>query len=458
MGVDETICLVCGGSTFVGETISCETCLHWYHFNCVGVTHNDDCVVKEDVPYFCPSCNEQERRAKKAKKQQQQLQHQQQQQLVQNSQISAGTSSNTGKSPRHSSSSSHNQVAAGSRSKLNRKSPEKEAARKNINVVSKVGNAQQVSSKRSSGSSRMEKMSPKHEVGLGEEEMNLAIEEVQRQSGEGVSSPGVVAVERLPTMNTLIEGYSAIPNNPWDNLNHTEEVVAETEVQTEEESEDEEEEQPPNDEVKTEPVKKVREVSTGLQEEEAWLQAVESGNLQQVYSCDSELRSVREPTQLTARQRALGGEDGVILSQLEFGSRAKEKTVSELTEEEKNVKALKRKEIETEKRERQKQKTMDTLLKKKDSKATKQIKTSKSNRNDAPKISYTSNSFGAQLSLPEGYEYPLKRSGCRTPPAVIPCILCPNPKKYNSSATGAPVCSLACYKMDLARPREIASS
>ena len=70
MGVDETICLVCGGSTFVGETISCETCLHWwatssqapcnpvipsrYHFNCVGVTHTDDCVVKEDVPYFCP--------------------------------------------------------------------------------------------------------------------------------------------------------------------------------------------------------------------------------------------------------------------------------------------------------------------------------------------------------------------------------------------------------------------
>ena len=42
-----------------------------------------------------------------------------------------------------------------------------------------------------------------------------------------------------------------------------------------------------------------------------------------------------------------------------------------------------RKEIETEKRERQKQKTMDTLLKKKDSKATKQIKTSKSNRSQS---------------------------------------------------------------------------
>ena len=69
-----------------------------------------------------------------------------------------------------------------------------------------------------------------------------------------------------------------------------------------------------------------------------------------------------------------------IVFQLEFGGRTKEKVVSELTEEEKNVKALKRKELETEKKERQKQKTMDTLLKKKDSKATKQIKTSKSSR------------------------------------------------------------------------------
>ena len=72
-----------------------------------------------------------------------------------------------------------------------------------------------------------------------------------------------------------------------------------------------------------------------------------------------------QPSHLTARQRALGGEDGGILSQvqqinignlpthglmiatvfnlcfkLEFGSRAKEKAASELTEEEKNVKDI----------------------------------------------------------------------------------------------------------------------
>merc|ERR1719341_2111329 len=287
---------------------------------------------------------------------------------------------------------------------------------KNINLgnstSSKVVNCQSNSFRKTSGSSRGGRISPKHEGnidgGLGEEEMNLAIEEVKRQGG--TSSPGVVvAVELLPTVNTTIEGYSAIPTNPWDSLNHIEEVVVEKEVEMEEDSEEEEEQQFRDTEMKTEPAKRLGEV-TGLQEEEAWLQAVESGNLQQVYSCDSELRSVREPSQLTARQRALGGEDAGILSQLEFGSRAKDKVVSELTEEEKNVKALKRKEMETEKRERQKQKTMDTLLKKKDSKATKQIKTSKSSRSDIP-------------------------------------------KKYNSSATGSPICSLACYKTDLARPR-----
>merc|ERR1719295_242817 len=261
MGVDETICLVCGGSTFVGETISCETCLHWYHFNCVGVTHSDDCVVKEDVPYFCPSCNEQERRAKKAKKQQQQLQQQQTSQ--------AAASAAAGKSPRQPSSSSsqslQTQVITGSKSKINRRSPEKEAVRKNIlignSTPSKVVNSQSNTLKKTSGSSRGGRISPKDEGNI-EEEMNLAIEEVKRKGG--TSSPGVVvSVERLPTVNTSIEGYPAIPtNNPWDSLNHIEEVVVEKEVEMEEDSEEEEQEEEfSNSEVKVEPVKKMESVT-----------------------------------------------------------------------------------------------------------------------------------------------------------------------------------------------------
>merc|ERR1712203_979190 len=121
----------------------------------------------------------------------------------------------------------------------------------------------------------------------------------------------------------------------------------------------------------------------GNSEEEAWLEAVESGNLQKVVSCDSELRSLREPSMMTARQRALAsgvtgdGDGAEELGMLEFGGKpAKvEKDMTEEDKVEKMVKAQKRKEMETEKREKMKQKTMDTLLKKKDSKVTKQIKT-----------------------------------------------------------------------------------
>jgi len=35
---------------------SCETCHYWFHFECVGVSHSDQCVLREDVPYYCPSC------------------------------------------------------------------------------------------------------------------------------------------------------------------------------------------------------------------------------------------------------------------------------------------------------------------------------------------------------------------------------------------------------------------
>merc|ERR1719342_187099 len=123
----------------------------------------------------------------------------------------------------------------------------------------------------------------------------------------------------------------------------------------------------------------------------------------------------------------------------------------EITDEEKAIKAQKRKELETEKREKMKQKTMDTLLKKKDSKVTKQIKTSKTLKEDIPKISFIANSSGYSLSFPEGHEYPLSAFGKLDPPTPILCCMCSKTKKYCSSKTGQPVCSLACYKENLAQ-------
>ena len=45
--VDDSVCPVCDGSTYVGETISCEVCCRWFHFSCVGVDHGDACVQSE---------------------------------------------------------------------------------------------------------------------------------------------------------------------------------------------------------------------------------------------------------------------------------------------------------------------------------------------------------------------------------------------------------------------------
>ena len=118
-----------------------------------------------------------------------------------------------------------------------------------------------------------------------------------------------------------------------------------------------------------------------------------------------------------------GEVDGVEkLEMLDFGGKPG-KAEKEMTEEdkvEKLVKAQKRKEMENEKREKMKQKTMDTLLKKKDSRATKQIKTLKNFKEDTPKISYIANSSGFSLSFPSGHTFPLTPSlSCPPPPLTL---------------------------------------
>ena len=299
--VDDTVCPVCEGSTYVGETISCEICTRWFHFNCVGVTHEDACVKSEQVPYYCPSCDVSVRRAKKAKKQAQ--------------------------------------------AKI---------------LKAKSSEQQQV------------ELTPTEPV------VSSAVSE-----GEDLMSVAVVENEKKKSNKRKAED-----------------------------------------------------------EEEAWLEAVESGDLTQVESLDSELRSLREPSFRTARQRAVDQD----LEMLEFSK----KPEKEVTEEERMMKAQKRKELETEKREKMKQKTMDTLLKKKDSKATKQIKTAKSIiKEDTPRISYVSNGEGITLSYPLGEQFPLMQSNSVSAPPPTSCQMCQNKKKYNSSKTGHPLCSLTCYKADI---------
>ncbi|XP_075553431.1 INO80 complex subunit B isoform X2 [Dermacentor variabilis] len=183
-------------------------------------------------------------------------------------------------------------------------------------------------------------------------------------------------------------------------------------------------------------------------EEEAWLEALESGRLEEV---DDELRKMKDPTLMTARQRAL----------LESKSKDKDEDgpvqvepIKEMTEEmiqRRMQRAKKRKQQAEEKKEKDKKQTIERLLKKSESRLRASKKPAK--KADTPKVSLLrSSEAGTLLMFPAGLPFPLA-------PAVAPreypqkalCGIkgCPNPKKYSCSKTGVSLCSLECYKANM---------
>lgn len=185
-------------------------------------------------------------------------------------------------------------------------------------------------------------------------------------------------------------------------------------------------------------------------EEEAWLEALESGRLEEV---DDELRKMKDPTLMTARQRALleskskdKDEDGPAAVQVE--------PIKEMTEEmiqRRMQRAKKRKQQAEEKKEKDKKQTIERLLKKSESRLRACKKPAK--KADTPKVSLLrSSEAGTLLMFPPGLPFPL-------PPAVAPCEYpkralcsikgCLNPKKYSCSKTGVSLCSLECYKANM---------
>ncbi|CAG2061192.1 unnamed protein product, partial [Timema podura] len=138
-------------------------------------------------------------------------------------------------------------------------------------------------------------------------------------------------------------------------------------------------------------------------EEERWLDAIESGKLEEV---DDELKKIKpkDPKLMTARQRAMferksdkepspGGEQLLALP-----SGYKEKKAA--------LKSQKRKQLADEKRE--KDKTMERLLKKQDSKNVKNSNKCRSLRKQVPRVTYCIDENGASISLPLDVEFPLK--------------------------------------------------
>lgn len=120
------------------------------------------------------------------------------------------------------------------------------------------------------------------------------------------------------------------------------------------------------------------------------------------------------------------------------------------------LKSQKRKQLADEKREKDKKKTMERLLKKQESKTGKATKC-KVSRSQEPYISYKQNNNFTTLSFPNGIVYPLVKQERTSPPKIIVCHVdgCNNPKKYNCNKTNVPLCSLLCYKKHFENLRKI---
>lgn len=201
--------------------------------------------------------------------------------------------------------------------------------------------------------------------------------------------------------------------------------------------------------------KKGRESGTSS-EEERWLDAIKSGKLEEV---DEELKKIKpkDPKMMTARQRAMyeRGTDketspgGEVLLALPSGY--KEKVMTEEAIQKAALKSQKRKQLADEKREKDKKKTMDRLLKKQESKNLKNMQRSKPAKRLEPMIVYKNNNHEISLSLPTGVPFPIETKSSIEPPKPVNCGVdgCINIKKYNCSKTGVPLCSLECYKKNL---------
>lgn len=174
---------------------------------------------------------------------------------------------------------------------------------------------------------------------------------------------------------------------------------------------------------------------------------------------DEELKKIKpkDPKMMTARQRAMyeRGNDketspgGEILLALPSGY--KEKVMTAEAIQKAALKSQKRKQLADEKREKDKKKTMDRLLKKQESKNLKNLHKGRPNRKLEPMITYKNNNNEITLSMPIGVPYPLEQKLPIEAPKPVKCGVseCNNIKKYQCSKTGIPLCSLECYKKNL---------
>ncbi|EEZ97220.1 INO80 complex subunit B [Tribolium castaneum] len=201
--------------------------------------------------------------------------------------------------------------------------------------------------------------------------------------------------------------------------------------------------------------KKRKKRDSASSDEERWLTAIESGKLEDV---DDELKKIKpkDPALMTARQRAMyerevdGSPSVTTPTLMSLPTGYKEKVMTAEAIQKAAIKSQKRKQLADEKREKDKKKTMERLLKKQESKAAKAAK-NKITKAQTPMILYRQNVGLTTVSFPQGMDWPLPGAGGKEPPKATLCSMgCGNVKKYSCSRTNAPLCSLTCYKRNIA--------
>ncbi|KAH8241920.1 hypothetical protein KR032_008584 [Drosophila birchii] len=198
---------------------------------------------------------------------------------------------------------------------------------------------------------------------------------------------------------------------------------------------------------------KKRRSSDTSSDEERWLHAIETGKLEDV---DDEFKKIKNPKLMTARQRAMyeraqypnnGFTEELIALPNGYKDKEKPQTAEEINKA--ALKSQKRKQQAEDRRQKDKLKTMERLLKKQEShKQRNAVRSKHSQKPTYPKITYLNNIERSVILVPPGCEFPLKAQLPRTtPPAELCCISgCGNRKAYTCSITRSPLCSLACYK------------
>lgn len=217
-----------------------------------------------------------------------------------------------------------------------------------------------------------------------------------------------------------------------------------------------------------------KDVSGTSSEEERWLDAIESGKLEQVEQV--EMKKIKDPKLMTARQRAMyerGNDKDTLPSPgvellMALPSGYKEKVMTAEAIQKAAIKSQKRKQLADEKREKEKKRTMERLLKKQDSRASKNTR-SRPAKTVEPVVSFRSTRDGNMVTFPPNFDlstlfgvprktatighFSVMETAIITP--VKDCAMCGAAKRYNCSRTNIPLCSFKCYKLNVASLKQI---